>query len=44
LRNKIIGLGFEDCNDEINKIANKSVTFADNIKAAMFPLFSDILN
>jgi radical SAM superfamily enzyme YgiQ (UPF0313 family) len=29
-----IGLGFEDCNDEINKIANKSVTFADNVKAA----------
>lgn len=30
-----IGLGFEDCVDEINKIANKSVTIADNINAAI---------
>ena len=29
-----IGLGFEDCNDNINKIANKGVTFNENIAAA----------
>lgn len=29
-----IGLGFEDCTDTINKIAEKGVTISDNIKAA----------
>ena len=31
---KKVGLGFEDCDDEIVKKANKSVTFYNNIKAA----------